>query len=92
MTLHRSASVTGKRAPYSEAAMNQSLKEICDLLGPLRAYGRALNRQGREGAAEERARHKVRDQRRPRCRYAAYPWPHRPSGGLCRYPELPTER
>jgi hypothetical protein len=72
--------------------MDKSLKEIRDLLGPLRAYWRALNRQGREAAAEERARHKVRDQRRPRCRCEAYPWPHRPSGGLCRHPDPPTER
>lgn len=26
----------------------------------------------------------------PRCACAAYAWPHRPGGGLCRWPELPV--
>jgi len=29
--------------------------------------------------------------RRLKCRCAAYPWPHRPGGGLCRYPDPPLE-
>lgn len=29
---------------------------------------------------------------RPTCTCAAYPWPHRPAGGLCRYPDPPLER
>ena len=29
--------------------------------------------------------------RRPKCQCKAYPWPHRPGGGLCRYPDAPAE-
>jgi hypothetical protein len=32
---------------------------------------------------------KARSKRRPKCRCAAYPWPHRPAGGLCRCPDPP---
>ena len=28
--------------------------------------------------------------RRATCRCPAYPWPHRPRGGLCRFPDLPA--
>lgn len=59
---------------------------------PLRDYWRAVNRQERQAKAEARAAHKVRDQRRPKCRCEAYPWPHRPGGGFCRTPDLPVER
>jgi len=34
--------------------------------------------------AEFVAHAKVRDKRRRKCRCDAYPWPHRPGGGLCR--------
>ena len=27
----------------------------------------------------------------PPCTCAAYPWPHRPGGGLCRWPDTPQE-
>ncbi|HVS72223.1 MAG TPA: hypothetical protein VHQ47_13285 [Phycisphaerae bacterium] len=59
---------------------------------PLREHWREINREAREAQAQERATHKTRDQRRPRCRCQAYPWPHRPGGGLCRYPDPPVER
>jgi len=59
---------------------------------PLRQYWQEINRQEREAKAQERAEHNARDQRRPRCRCEAYPWPHRPGGGLCRYPDHPLER
>ena len=61
-------------------------------LPPLRQYWREINRQEREAKAQERAEYKARDQRRPKCRCDAYPWPHRPGGGLCRYPDPPIER
>jgi hypothetical protein len=28
---------------------------------------------------------------RPTCTCAAYPWPHRPGGGNCRFPDLPAK-
>jgi hypothetical protein len=59
---------------------------------PLRHYWREINRHEREAKAQGRAKHKARDQRRPRCRCEAYPWPHRPGGGFCRYPDSPLER
>jgi hypothetical protein len=61
-------------------------------LPPLRDYWRAINRQDRQAQAQSRAQRKARDKRRRKCRCAAYPWPHRPGGGLCRYPEPPLER
>lgn len=60
--------------------------------GPLRQYWRETNRHEWEAKAQERAEHKARDKRRPKCRCEAYPWPHRPGGGLCRYPDPPLER
>lgn len=45
-----------------------------------------------EGHLERRkAMQKARQKRRPKCRCAAYPWPHRPKGGLCRCPDPPLE-
>ena len=59
---------------------------------PLRDYWRAANRQDREARARQRAKRKASDKGRPTCRCEAYPWPHRPSGGLCRFPDPPLER
>ncbi|MEI8195465.1 MAG: hypothetical protein WCI73_06115 [Phycisphaerae bacterium] len=61
-------------------------------LPPLRGYWREINRQASKAQAQERAKHRARDQRRPKCRCGAYPWPHRPAGGFCRYPGSPVER
>jgi hypothetical protein len=41
-------------------------------------------------ASERKA--KARSKRRARCTCAAYPFPHRPAGGLCRHPDLPIEQ
>ena len=60
--------------------------------GPLRQYWRAINRHDREAKAKERAERKARDKKRSKCRCQAYPWPHRPAGGLCRWPDPPLER
>jgi hypothetical protein len=59
---------------------------------PLRQWWQEINRYEREAKAQEREAHKVRDKRRPKCRCEAYPWSHRPKGGLCRWPDPPTER
>ena len=73
--------------------MGRKLKAIEALaLPPLRQYWREINRQERQAAADERARRKSRDKKRCRCRCEAYPWPHRPAGGLCRWPDPPVER
>jgi hypothetical protein len=61
-------------------------------LPDLRQYWRAINRQNRQARAQERAERKALDKKRRKCRCAAYPWPHRPGGGLCRWPEPPLER
>jgi hypothetical protein len=47
--------------------------------------------QEAEREAEREAKAKARQKRRLKCRCAAYPWPHRPAGGLCRYPAAPLE-
>ena len=60
--------------------------------GPLRQYWLEINRQEREAKGEQRAAQKVRDKRRAKCRCEAYPWPHRPAGGLWRYPDPPLEK
>ena len=59
---------------------------------PLREWWRQINREEREEEAHVRANRKARDKKRPKCRCEAYPWPHRPKGGLCRWPEPPLER
>ena len=61
-------------------------------LPPLREYWREINRQERQAQAELRAKRKVRDKKRAKCRCDAYRWPHRPGGGLCRYPDPPEVR
>lgn len=60
-------------------------------LPPLREYWRELNRLEREARAQQRATSKAFDKRRPKCRCTAYPWPHRPGGGFCRFPDPPVE-
>src|SRR5436190_437968 len=59
---------------------------------PLRQYWGQINRQERQAQAEERSERKARDKHRSKCRCEAYPWPHRPGGGLCRWPDQPLER
>jgi hypothetical protein len=44
----------------------------------------------RDEAHRKKMQAKARSKRRPKCRCAAYPWPHRPGGGLCRYPDPPA--
>ncbi len=67
-------------------------RSIFSTLGPLRQYWQEINRAGRQAQAELRAKRKARDKRRRKCPCEAYPWPHRPGGGLCRYPNPPLER
>jgi hypothetical protein len=57
---------------------------------PLRQHWQGINRVERAKAKRTREMQKVRDQRRPTCRCEAYPWPHRPKGGNCRYPDPPA--
>lgn len=57
----------------------------------LREYWREIRRDEREAAERQRALRKASDKGRPKCRCKAYPWPHRPAGGLCRFPDPPTE-
>jgi hypothetical protein len=59
---------------------------------PLREYWRRINEHERQAKAEERAKCKARDKHRRKCRCDAYRWPHRPGGGLCRYPDPPEAR
>jgi hypothetical protein len=61
-------------------------------LPPLRSYWREINRQNRQVQAQVRQKRKARDKKRSKCRCPAYPWPHRPNGGLCRWPESPLQR
>src|SRR6516164_4286955 len=59
---------------------------------PLRQHWQAINREERQAVAEERAKRKASDKKRAKCRCEAYPWPHRPGGGFCRWPDPPVER
>lgn len=61
-------------------------------LPPLRDYWRAINRAERQADAQVRAERKSKDRKRRKCKCEAYPWPHRPGGGLCRWPDPPLER
>jgi hypothetical protein len=60
-------------------------------LPSLREHWREINRQERAAEAAKRAARKASDKKRQKCRCAAYPWPHRPRGGLCRWPDAPLE-
>lgn len=60
--------------------------------GPLRQYWQEINRHDRAARAAKRAERKVTDKKWPKCQCAAYPWPHRPGGGLCRHPDPPLQR
>lgn len=64
----------------------------CGWLPSLRDHWREINRGEREAKAVERTKRKAGDQKRSKCRCAAYPWPHRPGGGFCRHPDPPLER
>jgi hypothetical protein len=59
---------------------------------PLRQHWQEKNRQKRQAQARLRATRKVADKKRAKCRCEAYPWPHRPGGGLCRWPDPPVEK
>jgi hypothetical protein len=56
----------------------------------LREYWRELNRYDRAKLARQRKYRKTYTKRRPKCRCDAYKFPHRPGGGLCRYPDPPA--
>jgi len=69
------------------------MKEPIELgLPPLREYWRDINRQERQAETQLRAKRKAGDKKRRKCTCEAYPWPHRPGGGLCRWPDPPTQR
>ncbi len=60
-----------------------------------REWWRMVDCQARQKAKAEAEQQtmlrKAREKRRPKCRCAAYPWAHRPAGGLCRHPDPPLE-
>ena len=73
--------------------MARPRKDSFDLgLPPLRQYWQQINREERETQAHARSNRKASDKKRRKCRCAAYPWPHRPGGGLCSWPQPPVER
>jgi hypothetical protein len=59
-------------------------------LPPAREYWRALDQLERRTAQALRDKRRAWDKPRPRCTCPAYPWPHRPAGGLCCHPDPPT--
>jgi hypothetical protein len=61
------------------------------VLGDLRAYWRELNRQERAAVEHRRQQMKANAKRQAKCQCKAYPWPHRPGSGLCRYPDPPMK-
>src|SRR5262245_48489888 len=62
------------------------------VLGSLRHYWQEINRHDRAVTAWKRAERKACDKKRRKCRCEAYKFPHRPGGGLCRYPDPPAVR
>lgn len=74
------------RPPKWRSAENAALGLL-----PLRQHWQDCNRHDRKLAAWNRANRKARDKKRRKCRCKAYPWPHRPAGGLCRWPDPPLE-
>jgi hypothetical protein len=61
-------------------------------LPPLRQYWQQINREERQADAQLRSTRKATDKKRRKCRCDAYKFPHRPSGGLCRWPDPPELR
>lgn len=59
---------------------------------PLRQHWQQINREERHAMAEFRAKRKACDKKRAKCRCDAYKFPHRPGGGLCRWPDPPVVR
>lgn len=81
-------------SPHEELTMGRPSKSMAEwiaAMGPLREHWREVNRQDKEERERIRAQIKASDKNRPKCRCAAYPWPHRPGGGLCRWPDPPVE-
>jgi len=73
--------------------MGRPPKDWAELgLPPLRQYWQQINREERKADAELRARRKATNKKRAKCRCEAYKFPHRPGGGLCRYPDPPAVR
>src|SRR5450432_2800742 len=71
--------------------MSRQPKELAALgLKPLRQYWQEINRYERQEKAAKQGRQKTYDKRRPKCRCEAYRFPHRPGGGLCRFPDPPA--
>lgn len=72
--------------------MGRWFKEISVLgLPPPRLFHRMCAAEDREIAEARKQHRKALDEQRPKCGCKAYPWPHRPAGGLCRHPDPPTE-
>jgi hypothetical protein len=59
---------------------------------PIRQWWQAINRAERAKKARQRKYRKTYTRKRPKCRCDAYKFPHRPGGGLCRYPDPPAVR
>src|SRR4051794_40809456 len=59
---------------------------------PLRQHWQEINRAERAAKARQRTYRKSFTKRRPKCTSDAYKFPHRPGGGLCRYPDPPAVR
>lgn len=73
--------------------MSRPSRAIAGLgLLPLREYWRECNQYDREKLARQRRYRKTYGKKRPKCRCDAYKFPHRPGGGLCRYPDPPALR
>ena len=73
------------RPTKQQATMNMSF-------GSLRDYWRAIKRDIRQHDQWTRAKRKAADKKRRKCRCPAYGFPHRPGGGLCRWPDPPLEQ
>lgn len=67
-----------------------AMDAICGF-GPIREYWQQMNRETCADEKQLRAKRKASDKKRRKCTCKAYPWPHRPSGGLCRWPDPPIE-
>jgi hypothetical protein len=68
------------------------VRRSADLSTLLTSTATEINRTERLADAQKRAKRKATDKKRKKCRCEAYPWPHRPTGGLCRWPDPPVEK
>lgn len=84
--LRRCQAQTKSGQPCRQYALWGDARQVCAVHGG-RTRGPDLNLMERLNRLDRHDRHA----HYPACQCRAYAWPHRPGGGLCRWPDPPRE-